>query len=484
VTAGLWADLRGLLGEDALRDPVASPQYLHDATDWQGLRGRADAVVAPASTEEVARLVEWCYARQVAIVPRGGGTGLSGGAVPIDGGLVCSLERLNQVLSFEPELWRLNLQAGVTTDRVHQLARNSGLMFPPDPGAAAQSHIGGNIACNAGGPRGFKYGATRGYVTGLTAVIGGGRIITVGGPTRKDVAGYDICSLMVGSEGTLGVMTEAWLRLIPAPQCTVHVVGCYADVAAGVEAVLRVPGSGLVPATLEYFEGLCVEASRGAFPLSLPPHTRFLVVAEVDGSTAGAAALSTEVVEALEPGAIFAERVEGPGLASSLTRWRSGVSGAVSSIRGGKVSEDIAVPLDRLGEAILMTRAVGVEFGLPSCSWGHAGDGNLHATFMMDKEDRVDVARAGEAAQELFARALALGGSVSGEHGLGWIKQDQFQRQFGPGEVAIMTAIKAVFDPDGLFNPGKKLPDRRGADQSMAAPSPTVVADPARGIGQ
>ena len=458
---GLSADLRSLLGPDAMRDAAAAPHYLHDATDWQGLRGRADAVVAPATTEDIARLVGWCYDRHIAIVPRGGGTGLSGGAVPIDGGVVCSLEAMGKVLRFEPELWRLNVQSGVTTGRVHQLARSSGLLFPPDPGAAEQSHIGGNIACNAGGPRGFKYGTTRGYVTGLTVVIGGGRTITVGGPTRKDVAGYDIASLMVGSEGTLGIITESWLRLIPAPERTLHVVGCYTDVAKGVDALLRVPGSGLVPATLEYFEGLCVEASRTAFPINLPEEARFLVVAEVDGSAIEAASLSAEVVAALGPGAILAEAMEGPGLTSALSRWRSGVSWSVSAVRGGKMSEDIAVPLDRLADAILMTRAVGAEFDLPACSWGHAGDGNLHATFMVDKESAVDVGRAERAAQELFARTLAMGGSVSGEHGLGWIKRGQFRRQFGAEEASVMQAVKAVFDPAGLFNPGKKLPDVR-----------------------
>src|SRR5438270_10758032 len=182
----------------------------------QGLRGHADAVVAPADVAGVQALVRWCYAHEVGIVPRGGGTGFAGGAVPF-GGVVCSLERLDRVRSFEPELWRLHLDAGVTTARVHRLARESGLYYPPDPGAAEQSQIGGNIACNAGGPHAFKYGVTGAWVTGLEAVVAPGELLSVGGPLRKDVAGYDLRAALVGSEGTLGIVTAAWLRLVPAP---------------------------------------------------------------------------------------------------------------------------------------------------------------------------------------------------------------------------------------------------------------------------
>src|SRR4051812_37815086 len=211
------AELSRLIGADAVLADVPA-HMLADATESQGVRGHADAVVLPRSAEEVVRVVAWCYEHGVAITPRGGGTGWAGGAVPVEGGIVLSLERLDRVRAFDPTLWRMHVEAGVTTAAVRRLARESGLLFPPDPGAAEQSQIGGNVATNAGGPHAFKYGVTGAWVTGLEAVVPPGELVAVGGPVRKDVAGYDLKSLLVGSEGTLGIVTAAWLRLVPAPE--------------------------------------------------------------------------------------------------------------------------------------------------------------------------------------------------------------------------------------------------------------------------
>jgi len=254
VNTELARDLAALLGPEGIRQGDDVRPYLHDSTEMQGLSGRADAVAVPGSVEEVQELVCWCYERGVPIVPRGGGTGFAGGAVPVEGGVVLSLERLNRVLRFDPELWRMNVEAGVRTGRVHQLARESGLYFPPDPGASEQSMIGGNVACNAAGPHSFKYGVTGAWVTGLEAVVAEGRLVRFGGPVRKDVAGLDVRSLLVGSEGVLGVIVSAWLRLIPAPEAQVPIAASYPSVEAGVAALGRVYGYGLVPAALEYFD--------------------------------------------------------------------------------------------------------------------------------------------------------------------------------------------------------------------------------------
>jgi FAD/FMN-containing dehydrogenase len=213
----LARDLARIVGADAVL-PGTVAAFLVDATESRFLRGEADAVVLPQSAEEAARVVAWCYEHDVAIVPRGGGTGFAGGAVPVEGGVVIALERLTRVRSFDPLLWRINVEAGVRTGELRRIARQSGLMFPPDPGAAEQSQIGGNIATNAGGPHAFKYGVTGNWVTGLEAVVAPGELISIGGPIRKDVAGYDLKSLLVGSEGTLGLITAAWLRLLPAPE--------------------------------------------------------------------------------------------------------------------------------------------------------------------------------------------------------------------------------------------------------------------------
>jgi glycolate oxidase subunit GlcD len=412
-------------------------------------------VCRPSSAEAVVAVVEWCYDRGVPIVARGGGTGYAGGSVPTEGGVVVALERLARVRRFDPLLWRIEVEAGVTTGRVRQLARESGLYFPPDPGAAEQSQIGGNIATNAGGPHAFKYGVTGAWVTGLEAVVAPGELVTVGGPIRKDVAGYDLRALLVGSEGTLGIVTAAWLRLVPAPEAAYPVVGFYRDATAGCAAIEAVVGSGLVVAALEFLDEGTL-AAAGAALGGVPAEARFMVLAEADGGTAEAQQLQADTAEVLGAQAVAVLVPTEPQEVADLWRWRDGVSIAVSAQRGGKVSEDIVVPLDRLLEGIERTAELGRRYDLPSCCWGHAGDGNLHSTFMIDPQSGDELARARAAAEELFALACALGGSISGEHGLGYVKRGQLTRQWSPRAVELHRAIKHAFDPKGLFNPGKK----------------------------
>jgi glycolate oxidase subunit GlcD len=402
-------------------------------------------------------VVEWSYEREVPIVPRGGGTGYAGGAVPVDGGVVVAMERLDRVLAFDPELWRMRVQAGVVTATVRRLARENGLLFPPDPGAAEQSQIGGNIATNAGGPHAFKYGVTGHWVTGLEAVVPPGELIEVGGPIRKDVAGYDLRGLLIGSEGTLGLITSAWLRLVPAPEATLPVIALYPDESAGCAAILRVLASGLRPATIEYLDAGALAAAEGSLPGGVANGAGFMVLSEADGDIGEAERLRAELVEALEPDALDVRGPSGRGEVEALWRWRDGVSFAVSARRGAKLSEDIVVPLDRLDEAISETVEIGRRHELEACSWGHAGDGNLHSTFLLEGSDSGQLARAGAAAEELFALAARLGGSVSGEHGLGWLKRGQLARQWGPGALRLHEEVKGVFDPKGLLNPGKKV---------------------------
>jgi glycolate oxidase subunit GlcD len=448
--------LRELVGEAHVFPPTAA--YLADETETRGLRGRADLVARPGDASEVRAVVATCYQAGTAIVPRGGGTGFAGGAVPLEGGVVLSLERLDRVLSFEPFLWRMRVEAGMRTSAVRRLARENGLLFPPDPGAAESSQIGGNIATNAGGPHAFKYGVTGAWVTGIEAVVPPGELISVGGPVRKDVAGYDLKSLLIGSEGTLGIITSAWLRLMPAPEAALPVVGIYGDTETGVGAIEAVLGNGLPVAALEYLDGRVMAASRTGFPGSLPHRTGFAVIAEADGSTAEASALAAEIGQVLRDGALAVHAPERPAEIGNLWRWRDGVSHAVTAQRGGKVSEDVVVPLDRLREALEGIAAIGSRNALESCSWGHAGDGNLHATFLVDRNDERELAAAASAAQELFALAASLGGSISGEHGVGFVKRGQLAQQWPSRALSLHEGIKRVFDPENLLNPGKKVP--------------------------
>jgi FAD/FMN-containing dehydrogenase len=420
--------------------------------------GAARALVRPGSAEEAGEVVAWCYERGVPIVPVGGRSGLAGGAAVLGGDAVAiGLDRLRAVRSFEPPLWRMEAEAGVTTHSVARLARENGLFFPPDPGAPEQSQLGGTIATNAGGPHSFKYGVTGDWVTGVEAVLAGGERVRFGGPVRKDVAGYDLRGLMIGSEGTLGIVTAAWLRLIPAPEAQLPVLGLYPGCAAGCAAIERVLANGIAAAVLEYADVATVrlapypgEAFGGA--------PGFAVLAEADGSAAEAGRVRGELVEALSDGATAVHAPVQPGEIRVVWRWRAGMSHAVAAVRGAKLSEDVAVPVDRLAEAIDEVLAIGARHDLEACSWGHAGDGNLHASFLLEPGDAAARARADAAAAELFELALRLGGTVSGEHGIGVLKRGQLSRQWAPAAVAAHRAIKAALDPKGLFNPGKKGP--------------------------
>jgi FAD/FMN-containing dehydrogenase len=416
------SELRAIAGaEHVIAPPPAA--YLHDATISRGLRGRAAAVVRPQDAEEVRRVVAWCYEHDVPIVPRGGGSGLAGGAVPLDDrAVVLSLERLTRVRSFEPELWRMHVEAGVLTTHVQRLARENGLWFPPDPGAAEQSQIGGNVATNAGGPHAFRYGQTGAWVTGVEAVVAPGELVRFGGPVRKDVAGYDLTHLLVGSEGTLGVITAVWLRLIPAPTGRRIVVEFFDSIEAGCEAVLEVIGSGLRPAALEFLDGRSFAAAAAGYPGNAPSEPEFVLIAEY---------LDDGIGSSPDPAALW--------------RWRDTVHGAVTSLRGGKLSEDVAVPVERLADALARLTEIGDAHGLETCAWGHAGDGNLHATFLVAPEEAHLAERA---AQDVFAMARELGGTVTGEHGIGWLKRGHAS--------ALDMKIKSVLDPRNLLNPGKK----------------------------
>ena len=456
ASTSLERDLTALLGAGSVL-PGTTRSYLTDATESRNLRGKADAIALPADADQVARTVGWCYDHDVAIIPRGGGTGFTGGAVPLDGGVVLSLERLRKTRHLDPELWRAAVEAGVITADLRRRARENGLFYPPDPGSAEQSQLGGNIATNAGGPHAFKYGVTGAWITGLEVVLAPGELVRIGGPLRKDVAGYDIKSLMIGSEGTLGVVTAAWVKLVPAPEAALPLAALYPDSAAGCAAIEMILGSGIVAAAIEYLDAGAVAATRGAFPVELPDNARFMVLADADGTADEAARIHEELNEVLSEQAVLVHAPTDAKEINALWRWRDGASLAVTAQRGGKVSEDIVVPIDRLQQAIDETVEIGRRHDIEACSWGHAGDGNLHSTFMIDLDDPAELERAEHAAEDLFALAIQLGGSVSGEHGIGLVKNGQIAAQWQPAAVAMHEAIKRCFDPKGLLNPGKKL---------------------------
>ena len=452
TVASIERDLRAAVSADVV---AATADYLTDQTEARGLKGRADAVALPRSADEVAEIVAWCYEHGVPVVPRGGGTGYAGGAVPLDGGVVVSLERLDRVRSFDPLLWRIEVEAGLKTAELRRIAREGGLLFAPDPGASEQSQIGGNIATNAGGPHAFKYGVTGTWVTGLEAVVAPGEVVQLGGPLRKDVAGYDLKHLLIGSEGTLGIVTAAWLRLTPAPEAAWPVIGFFDGVRGGAAAIERVIGSGLPAAAIEYLDSETMRYAGATFPGEVPQGA-FAVLAEADGSKDEAARIRADLLEVFGEDALALYAPETPKEIAALWRWRDGLALVVDAQRGGKASEDIAVPLDKLGIAIEESLEVGRRLGVAACSWGHAGDGNLHTTFLLASDDESDQALAPRLSEGLFELALQLGGTISGEHGVGFVKRNWLAKQLGPRAYELHTAVKRAFDPENLLNPGKK----------------------------
>jgi glycolate oxidase subunit GlcD len=448
--------LATVVGDDrVVRGPVDA--YVKDETETRLLIGSCAAVVEPRSTEEVAAVVRWAYEREVPVVPRGGGTGYAGGAVPFAGSIVLSLAKLTAFRRFDPELWRAEVEAGVTTHLLQRRARESGLLYPPDPGAGEQSQLGGNIATNAGGPHAFKYGTTGAWITGLDAVVPPGDVITIGGPITKDVAGYDLKHVLIGSEGTLGVITCAWVRFIPAPEARHPVVGLFPSTAAGVEAIEAMVGNGVAVAVLDYLDHGALAAAPPNFAGGdVAERMAFALLCEADGPAVEARSLRAEAIAVIEEcGGLAVAPLDASG-AAAVWRWREGMTGAVTTVRGGKVSEDIVVPLDRLLEAIERTHAIADAVGLRACSWGHAGDGNLHSTFLVDTSDPDELRRAEEGAVALFELAIELGGSLSGEHGLGLVKSGHLERFWAPRKLELHRGIKTLFDPKGLMNPGKK----------------------------
>jgi FAD/FMN-containing dehydrogenase len=470
-------ELRRLVGSEHVLEPNPGSPYNHDSTHRRGVVGHADAVVLPGSADEVAAVVAWCYAHDVPIVPRGGGTGLVGGAVPAGGGVVLSLERLRRVRELEPGLWRMLPEAGVTTRNVQRLARENGLLFGPDPGGSEQSQIGGNVATNAGGPHALKYGVTGAWVTGLEAVLAPGELVGIGGWISKDVAGYDIKDLLVGSEGTLGVITAVRLRLLPAPEAALVSVVFLRARDDGCAAIESIFAAGLRPSVLDFLDAPTLAIAARAYPpavalatkavsapggrgaageeaLRVPEQAGFALIVEVDGSQLQAQAERAELLALLGDEALA---VHEPRDSAALWLWREGINPVVTAVRGAKVSGDVVFPLERLREGLEGFEEIADRHALSSCAWGHGGEGNVHATVLLDPDDEREADAAEHVSEELYALAARLEGSIAGEHGIGLVKRGRLQAQWEPRAVQLHEEIKRAFDPKGLLNPGKKL---------------------------
>jgi glycolate oxidase len=391
------------------------------------------------------------HARGVPVVPMGARTGLAGGAVPRGGGIALSLERLDTLAPVDRGNLRLTVGAGVRTFDVHTAALQAGLFYPPDPASLARSTIGGNVATNAGGPRCFKYGVTGDYVLALEAVTADGRIFRTGPATRKNATGTRLAQLLVGSEGTLAVVTEATLRLVPAPAGRVAATASFDSVEAAGEAVAAIVGEGLVPSALELLDTDCLEL------VGMPAAAAMLLV-EVDGpDTASLAAELALVERALRrTGALRLELASDESAIEQLWRARRAVSPALSNAAAYHLFQDICVPPAAIPEALRRIGEIAVRRGVRIPVFGHAGDGNLHPSVLYDDAGEADAAHAAEA--DILRAAVALGGTVSAEHGIGLLKVPFLAESIDPVALELARAVKRAFDPRGILNPGKLLP--------------------------
>lgn len=457
-------ELRAIVGEDFVHHaPEDLIAYSYDGT-WQA--ALPDAAVTPATTEEVAAVVRLCDREALPIVPRGGASGLAGGTVPVGGGVVISTVRLTSILEIDEANMTATAQAGVITADLQRAAEAVGLFYPPDPSSLNQSTIGGNVATNAGGPRCLKYGVTRDYVLGLTAVLADGRVLTTGGKALKNVTGYQLTQLFVGSEGHFGIITEVLVRLLPRPADRSSGLAIFPTLEMASEAVTAVLTAGLLPLTLELMDKTTINVVEDYLGIGLPRAAEALLIFEQDGDATVAAREVGRMAEICTGrGAIEVRVAATPEDGAQLLRARRAVSGAMGRVSPNKLGEDIAVPRTAIPAMVRLIQTVAAEHGLVIPVFGHAGDGNLHPNILFDRRDAAQVRRVEAAAAAIFRAALELGGTLSGEHGIGTLKREFLEDDLGPVAVDLMRRIKVALDPKGLLNPHKVFPERPGASK-------------------
>ena len=459
---GFLDELRAVAGAEFVRTDTDSRNSY--GTDALKRGAPADAVVFPANTQEVAAIAKLCNEHRVPLVPRGAGSGYTGGSVPTRGGVVLSLERMNRILEIDEANLLAVVEPNVITGDLQDAVEKVGLFYPPDPASLRLCALGGNVAECAGGPRAFKYGTTKRYVLGLEAVLPTGEIVRTGGKTVKNVVGYDLTQLIVGSEGTLAIVTKIILRLVPRPASQTTLRATFRTIEDAVAAVVHITRARVVPAALELIDGESLEAvaqNLGVRTLA-PAGTAALLLLEVDGVPAAVEEEAARVEQACrDAGASEVLRARDEAERTELWRVRREMSMSLKMVAALKFNHDVVVPKGRIPELFALVARLRREFRLRIPSFGHAGDGNIHVNFMVDPLDTDEVARARAAEPVLFAGVVALEGSISGEHGIGFSKAPFLPLELSAEEIALMQRVKTAFDPNGILNPGKIFPEVR-----------------------
>ena len=420
------------------------------------LRQLPRAVVFPRSAAEVAAVLTLAGRHKVPVVARGSGTGLSGGSVPVPGSIVLCLLKMDRLVELDARNFTLRAQAGVLTQAICDAADAAGLFYPPDPGSIKVSTIGGNVAENSGGLRGLKYGVTRDYVMGLEVVLADGEICLLGNKCVKDVAGYSLKDLFIGSEGTLGVVTEVLLKLLPKPAARQTLLATYALMEAAAETVSAIIAAKIVPCTLEFLDSRTIRCVEDYAHVGLPLDADAVLLIEVDGHPAAVADDAARIRELCSRNGATSVRVASDAAeAARLAAARRSAFSALARMRPTTILEDATVPRSELARMIRFIQETARKHRLEIATFGHFGDGNLHPTFLTDERDKDEMHRVELAMQDIFSQALALGGTITGEHGVGLAKKAFLKGQLGESSYALLKRVKRTFDPANLLNPGK-----------------------------
>ncbi|HHV80043.1 MAG TPA: FAD-binding protein [Firmicutes bacterium] len=427
--------------------------YAYDSTHVEFM---PDVVVRPGSADEVARIVRLANELEVPVVPRGSGTGLSGGSVPIEGGIVMDLTRLNRILEVNvSDLYAVVEPGTITLDFANKVEAE-GLLYPPDPGSNSASTLGGNVAENAGGLRGLKYGVTKDYVMGLEVVSPTGELFNTGSKTVKCVTGFDLTRLIVGSEGTLGVVTKIILKLVPKPEFAQAMQAIFDEVGKAASAVSAIIRAGIVPATLEILDNVTINAIEDYKPAGLPRDAAAVLLIEADGAKEAVQRQVAQIDEICRrEGARKIDVARDEAEKAKVWAGRRAALAALARVKPTTILEDATVPRSKIPEMVAAINSIAKEYNLTVGTFGHAGDGNLHPTFLVDERDKDEMARVEKATYELFRIGLSLGGTLSGEHGIGITKAKFLHWELGKNGVEVMKRIKRALDPKNILNPGK-----------------------------
>ncbi|NHN29859.1 FAD-binding oxidoreductase [Paenibacillus agricola] len=419
-----------------------------------------DIVIQTKDVKEIANLVKFADRELIPITPRGQSTSLSGGPLPVKGGIVLDLSVMRDILEIDEEDLVAIVSPGVLTAEIHKAAEKKGLFYPPDPSSSHVSTIGGNLAENSGGPRGLKYGVTKDYVIGLEVITPQGEIIHTGGRTVKNVTGYDLTKLIVGSEGTLGIITKATLRLIPKPPASTTVMAIFDNLVDAGRAISKVLSSGILPSKMELMDQASILAVENYEPTGLPLNAEALILIELDGHPAAVSDEAMQVSAVCKE--IGARDVRVPQTQTEMDEvWRARklVSPAIARIKPTKISEDITVPRSQIPEMCRRLQEIRQKYQVHLVVFGHAGDGNLHPNIVCDKSDHEEMRRVEQAVTEIFETAVQLGGTLSGEHGIGTMKSPFMEMELGAVGLDMMKRIKQAWDPNNIMNPGKIFPE-------------------------